>query len=220
MFGTKWPANGDFLHVGARCLTFVQLTADLGDVAQPATTGVGIEAELNGNRRRRQEAELPGGVVFVHAPMMTKGCHRVSRAAKAQRADGSAARAASACHRGGSSGGRSRPSLGVVRVEPRDPDRASGVFECVSEDLEFAHPRSGQDGGVGQVEMDGHGRSDLGDLTPQCVERVCIDESPHGEHRAPAVGIVDAGDGRGSAGRRVSAELAEAPQRVGAATFG
>lgn len=74
--------------VGAGGLAFGHLAADLGDVLQPATTGVDVEAELNGCCRRWQQAELPGGFVCVHTLIMTMGCDVVSRGAKHQRVGG------------------------------------------------------------------------------------------------------------------------------------
>ena len=55
-------------------------SADLGDVALPAATRVGIESELDRHGGRRQQGELLRDVVFVHARIMNAGCHRVSLA--------------------------------------------------------------------------------------------------------------------------------------------
>lgn len=60
--------------VGMGSLATLELLADLGDVLEPATAGVGVEAEPQRDLGRREQGELRGGVVLGHAPIMKRGC--------------------------------------------------------------------------------------------------------------------------------------------------
>ena len=69
--------GGELVEAGLGRLTLLDLVADLGDVAEATTAGVGVEAELHRNVGVVQQAELPGGCVVAHTLIMTRGCHRV-----------------------------------------------------------------------------------------------------------------------------------------------
>ena len=80
---TGFPSrSGGFGDLGgfADGLAFGEHLPDLGDMASAAPSGVCVEAELDREIRRWQQAQLSGDVVFVHGSIMNEACHRVSGA--------------------------------------------------------------------------------------------------------------------------------------------
>ena len=96
-------------------------------MALPAAARVGIESELDRHVRRRQQGELLGDVVFVHALIMNGGCDRVVGSAVEHR---------------------------MLRVDPDQADRDALPFQVIERRFEAVHRVRVVDPGVTEVEVE------------------------------------------------------------------